>query len=132
MKKLPQSEDSLVVFLRNYHSVAPEARADLENNLMAKIQNHSVNSRKNTYKFSWILPSAIAGGTLIAWSTYCSLSPKPQAIVNSEELEIFVVDNWENTIKDRTYSPNFISLEQDWLSLTESQSSFQTVKTFSY
>lgn len=120
MTNLHNDDDrKLINFLRQNRPVAPSSpnSLDLEQKLMTAIAKDSHREHSSSLHLIWAIPSAITTGFLL---TSVGLNLKtPQMTIESEELEKFLVDNWQDTLSDKSVVT--IQEESDWLLPTVSQ-----------
>lgn len=92
------NRENFVDFLRKNRPVPPHPQFDLEHQLMESIDVQSTQERRRRYKFNWTIPSAIATGVLF---TSVSLNWKtPRIAIEPNDLEIFLVNNWNYTLNN--------------------------------
>lgn len=140
----PDDEQNLVNFLKQYRPSPPPARANLEACLMQQVKQMPTRSRYQNC-LGWMIPTAIAACSLIAWGSYRWLNPvvpsmtfseentvpittnrvnsdifARQTIVSSEELETFLLESWTGTMDYTIEDANSTTLELSWYSLVDS------------
>ena len=111
-------QNNFVKFLQQNQPVAPQAYPDLEQQIFNCLESRTDKSKKY-YKTWWTIPGAIATGFLF---TSISFSLKtPRVAIELEDLETFLVKNWQNTLNTHTYTA---AEETDayWLLLSPPQS----------
>jgi hypothetical protein len=96
MSKVPDKDPKLSDFLRQYRPVPPTASTDLEARLMESLPPHQ--GRPYFSSFRWTIP-AIAASLLFAWTGYRYFQPSWQYGAIAQELEIFLIDNWDETLE---------------------------------
>lgn len=99
---LPDNNHDLVSFLQQHRPIPPKAEPHLEARLMEHIQQES-----STVKISGLflaIPGAIAFGLIITWNSQRFLQPTPQLAQDIPNIESFLVNSWEATIKDSSIS----------------------------
>lgn len=119
MKQLPdyQNDEQLVTFLSQYRPVPPPAADNLETKLMQMVQQQP-RPKKLAFSPLWVIPSAVAAGILLLWGGYTILRPSSQfAETNERELEVFLVNGWNGTMKTTMLS-YANTPEADWYLLT--------------
>ena len=118
MTQFPNNDEKLVTFLREHCPLPPPARADAEEQLMGLVEKQSILSQKSRQAFFWLVPSAIAACILLAWGSCRWLNPPPQIATNSDELEAFLVNNWEGVMGETSWTSQTESPEADSLLMT--------------
>lgn len=114
MTNLHNDDDrKLINFLHQNRPVAPSSpnSLDLEQKLMTAIAKESHQEHSSSLHLIWAIPSAIATGLFL---TSVGLNFKtPQMASGSEELEKFLVDNWQDTVGHNSVVT--IQEESEWL-----------------
>ncbi|MGV2828483.1 hypothetical protein [Myxosarcina sp. GI1(2024)] len=101
-----------VDFLRDNRPAAPNPKADLDLQLMEKLSQEPREKARLHFDYRWGIYSAIAAGCLLSAA---SLSfKKPQLAVEAIELEEFLVNSWNETLKARSLEI-LEEPEMDWL-----------------
>jgi hypothetical protein len=137
------SDEKLVNFLKQYRPNVPEVTPDFEQKVLAAIETDRDSSKESnkfaiwrianvnkTLKVStlpkWALPSAIVAGLLIFWSSYRAFYPAQFQADETDNLEVFLVNNWEGVLND-SHAENLSDRSQtDWSNFavtTDSESS---------
>lgn len=112
------NKNNLVSFLRHNQPPIPHAHPDLEQKLISSLEPQS-KSQKLRFKSIWTLPKAIVIGFFF---TSMSFSLKtPRIALEPQDLENFLVKNWQNTLDNDGYSETEIT-EAYWLLPTVSDS----------
>ncbi|MBF2020574.1 MAG: hypothetical protein IGR93_10815 [Hydrococcus sp. C42_A2020_068] len=121
MNQFPDDDEQLVSFLKQYRPVPPQARADMEAQLMELVTREPPPPPRHPHQFFWLVSSAMAGSLLLAVGSYRWLNPSPQVATNQQELEAFLVDSWNGAIEETSVtSPTTThTSEADWLLMTE-------------
>ncbi|VEP15132.1 conserved hypothetical protein [Hyella patelloides LEGE 07179] len=101
---LPDDDRDLVNFLQQHHPTPPPANPHVEAQLMELIERQPRKSTKNASGLFWFLPGAIAMGMVFTWNNQRFLQQTPQFAQDRINLELFVVDSWEETIEDSYFS----------------------------
>jgi hypothetical protein len=129
MSKLPSNDQQLQVFLRKYRPEPPPPLPDLEEQLMLAISCTSKTTAHNQVNLSltktpkkiwctlWLIPSTIAVGLLISWSSIQLLIPSPE--LANANLESFIETNWNDVTGDPPANP-MNNLQTDWMLQTNS------------
>lgn len=114
-------DHELVEFLRQHRSEPPAAYYNIEAQLMGQIgQTEQSQVRSLAW---WKLPSAIAAGILVGWGTYY-FRAIPRLALNPEELETFIVDNW-NHLGEEALTPAVYE-DAGWFNTVPSSSTATT------
>lgn len=92
MSQFPGEDPKLSAFLHKYRPIPPEAAVELEVKLMSSLPPRS---RRNYYPYVW----AIAASLLLTWTGYRYFQPAWKYGAVSQELEAFLIDNWEETLE---------------------------------
>lgn len=100
---LPDNNHDLVSFLQQHRPIPPKADPHLEARLMSQIEQESSTVKKASGLFLAI-PGAIAFGLIITWNSQRFLQPTPQLAQDIPNIESFLVNSWEATIKDSSVS----------------------------
>lgn len=101
-----------VDFLRDNCPTAPNPKADLDRQLMDKLSSETRDKPRLHFSYRWGIYSAIAAGCLLS-ATSLSFK-KPQIAVEAIELEDFLVNSWNETLKARSLAI-LDQPEIDWL-----------------
>ncbi len=93
----------LVDFLRHYHSAAPPASEDLEDQILTQIMEAQPQSllappRRRQRSRYWAIPVAIAASLVATVIGYQALTPKPMSNADQTSLEAFIQTNWDGTV----------------------------------
>lgn len=117
MKNL--NDPKLSEFLRNHKPAPPRESDNFEQKLFNLLeQEPQFKSPKSANKL--ILLGAIASSLMLILGGAYFLKPSPQIAENNLELEEFLVNSWDGTIKG-TYSNHETTPEGEWLMLTNYQ-----------
>ncbi len=101
------NQKNFVNFLRENRPVPPHPQSDLEQQLIESIEAQSTQEPRRHYKFIWTIPNAIVTGVLF---TSVSLSWKtPRIAIEPNDLEIFLVNNWNYTLNNH---PDYTVLDE--------------------
>lgn len=124
MTKLSSDEQKLQAFMRQHRPVPPPASPDLEEQLMQAIafnSNTTVNKpinlaiaksqKPNRVRQRWLIPSTIAAGLLITWSSTRLLIPTSE--LANASLEAFLETNWNDVIGETAVNPALNNLQND-------------------
>jgi len=114
MNQLPPDDPNLSEFLRRYRPAPPSGKSDLEDYLLARIEQDVQTKPLNLF---WVFSSAIIAGVILGWGTYRYTS-NVQMASTGPELEHFILDNWGGETVDASYTDNNPSVTRDWLLLT--------------
>lgn len=130
MTKLPSDDQKLQAFLRQYRPVSPPARPDLEEQLMQVIAFNSQTTinkptnlaiakpqKPNLVRQLWLIPSTMAAGLLITWSSSHFLLTAPELASNN--LEFFLETNWNDVTGETGANPSSNNLPNDWMLETQ-------------
>lgn len=120
----PIGDKNLVNFLKQYRPILPEEQPDLEQHIMAAIEEESSKLSRDQGKISnplllsriakgratipkrlWIFSPAIAASLLVAWSSYQTLAPAKLSSSEEAHLEAFLVNNWEGAVDNSNWLP---------------------------
>lgn len=114
MTPLPNDDEHLIAFLKQYRPVPPAPASDREEKLMAIIERHTP---PPTRQFYWQARLAFLtlAGVLVGWGSLSWLAPSP----DTAELEGFLVNNWDGVIEEPSAAPLTNHFDPDWLSFTE-------------
>jgi hypothetical protein len=105
MKKFDESDRNLVNFLQSNRPISPAEAIDLEEQIIELVDREDVLARQKSERFFWAIPSAILAGVFIGWGSYRSLIPQTQISVTNDELEIFLVNSWNNGVGKNASDP---------------------------
>jgi hypothetical protein len=112
------NQNNFVKFLQQNQPIAPKAYPNLEQQIFNSLELRTDKSKK-CYKTWWAIPGAIATGFLF---TSISFSLKtPRIAIESEDLETFLVKNWQNTL-NTNIDTTVEETDAYWLLLSPSQS----------
>jgi hypothetical protein len=106
MKKFDESDRKLVNFLQSNRPISPTEAIDLEEQIIELVDREDVLARQKSERFVWVIPSAILAGVFIGWGSYRSLIPQTQVSVTNDELEIFLVNSWNNGTGKNSNDPS--------------------------
>ena len=115
MKKfLPQDEQDLVSFLRQYRPLPPQQKPHLENQVMDLVNQTS--QRNSSEKYSTLITffsGTIAVILAVIWHGSRWNQQTPQIAIDQDMIETFLINSWDNTINEQTI---FFSNQQeaDW------------------
>ncbi len=115
MTELPPDDPRLSAFLRRYQPAPPKTQSDLEDYLLARIEQDAQPQSKSSV--FWVLSSAIVAGMIMGWGAYRYSTP-PQLMASGPELENFILENWNVKSTETAYFDNNPSLTSEWLLLT--------------
>jgi len=120
----PIGDKNLVNFLKQYRPTFPGEQADLEQHIMAAIEEESSTASREKGKISnslflshlakirakiskrlWIFSPAIAASLLVAWSGYHTLAPAKLSSSEEAHLEAFLVNNWDGVVDNSNWLP---------------------------
>lgn len=87
-------DERLVEFLHQYRPDVPPASPDLEQKIICAVTTSPQKSHKQR---SWLVPSAVAAGLLIAWTGYRSLMPANFSTAQAS-LDAFLESNWDGIL----------------------------------
>ena len=112
------NKNNFVKFLQQNQPIAPKAYPDLEQQIFNCLESRTDRSKKYCRTW-WTIPGAIATGFLF---TSISFSLKtPRIAIEPEDLETFLVKNWQNTLNTHTYT-TVEETDAYWLLLSSPQS----------
>lgn len=101
-KFLPEDDRDLVDFLQRHRPTPPEANPHLESQLMKLIEEQPRKSTKYNSSLFWFVPGALAMGIVFSWNNQRFLQYTPQFTREINNVELFLVDSWEETM-DNSY-----------------------------
>jgi hypothetical protein len=116
MTQFSEEDKPLVHFLKQHHSTPPLPHPDLEDRIMAAVQQSSPQSVRPQFRgfqkqlFSrplWI-GAAIATSMTLAWIGYRSITPTQLTLAEERELEEFLAENWYETMGADTDTDLFV------------------------
>ena len=100
---LPEDDDrDLIKFLQQHRPIPSEANSHIESQLMKLIEEQPRKSSKNSSNLFWFVPGAIAMGIVFSWNNQRFLQYTPQFTREINNVELFLVDSWEETM-DNSY-----------------------------
>ena len=99
---LPDNDRDLVNFLQQHRPLPPKANPHLEAQLMEHIEKES--SHPQVSRFLWAIPGAIAFGLVVSWNSQRWSQPQPQLAQDNSTVESFIVNSWQATIEDSSFS----------------------------
>ena len=103
---------NLVAFLRQNQPIPPQACLGLEERIIDSLEPRKFRERKCYKTITWTIPSALA--TSFLFTTVSFGVRTPRVAIEPQDLENFLVNNWEDTFY--TYNANAIdNNEADWL-----------------
>ncbi len=129
MTKLPSDDQELQAFLHQHRPVPPPAPPELEEQLMIAITLNNTTTNKqlnlaiaktkkpNRVKQFWVIPSSIAAGLLVTWSSLHLLLPATE--LANANLESFLETNWNDVTGDTAANSNNNNLQNDWILETQ-------------
>ncbi|NJK50307.1 hypothetical protein HC931_21235 [Candidatus Gracilibacteria bacterium] len=123
MTHFPDDDEQLIAFLKEYHPIAPPAKADLEMQLMELVTREPP-PIKHSHQFFWIISSAMAGSLVLAIGGYRFFSSTPKFAANPEELETFLVDNWNSSVEEIPVIDPMYTAQGNWLMLSEPETRY--------
>jgi hypothetical protein len=106
MKKFDESDRNLVDFLQSHRPISPTEAIDLEEQIIELVDREDVLARQKSDRLFWAIPSAILAGVFIGWGSYRSLISQTQVSVTNDELEVFLVNSWNNGIGQNSLDPS--------------------------
>lgn len=122
MMQSPQDDEKLVAFVRRHRPVPPPAAMGLEQRLMLMVEKEAINCTK-TAKMRCLIPFACAAAFIFAVTTHNWFVQQQQLqfAVRSqeEELETFLIENWQGTVGHTTNAAYSSLSEGDWLALAD-------------
>lgn len=124
MKKFtPDEDERLVTFLRKHRPEPPSEARELEDNLMELVEEDATEVVRGTWvqenpHYLWTVPSAIAAGLLVAWSSFRSLDLQQHQVVESAELETFLATSWNGVVGEVSPPQTSAYPRNDWLLLS--------------
>ncbi|AFZ37326.1 hypothetical protein Sta7437_3840 [Stanieria cyanosphaera PCC 7437] len=108
MTKLPSDDDhNLINFLKQNRPYTPQEKAGFEDELINLVHQKSFFEHKQIEPLVWLFPGIFLFGVLVAINSeqpygyrFAIRESKttPSITDNSEELETFLINSWENTI----------------------------------
>jgi hypothetical protein len=125
MTHFSDDDEKLVDFLKEYRPAPPPTMRDLEWQLMELVTRELPLPPKYPHQFFLIISSAMAGSLLLLVGSYRWLKPLPEVASDREELEIFLVDNWNETMSDTSVAfPTTHTTEPDWSLIAEPEARY--------
>jgi hypothetical protein len=124
MSKFSKDDEPLVEFLRQNSPDVPPPAPNLEEQIMAAIEQESSSTEKtrqlsNRSRRLWLVPpvlgklsAGIAAGLLMTWTGYRVLIPATNT-VDTPSLEAFVENNWDGIVGEIPREQSEGS-ESDW------------------
>ena len=105
MTKFPDDDRKLVEFLRKYQPTAPSETNNPETQLMKSIAKQPMplprkQWGKQSKRLLWILPPMLAATGFLFWSSTPPLSPSVNIASDTEELDNFLVNSWQDSLGD--------------------------------
>lgn len=118
MTQYSEDDKPLVQFLKQHHSTPPQPNRDLEDQIMAMVQQSSSDQQNVKSQFRllkrqlfpqplWI-GAAIAASVTFAFVGYRSLMPTQMTVAEERELEEFLAENWTQTMAADTNTDMFV------------------------
>jgi hypothetical protein len=111
-----QDDLTLIEFLRQHQGVSPPPAPDLEARILQTVATCPRLSPQRRYL--WLVPSAIAIGSVLTWVGSQFLIPIT-APIETAEVEEFWTENWESIFQEPTPQSNINSssslLAEEWL-----------------
>lgn len=107
MSKSPNDHQKVVSFIKEYRPLPPPGTVTLESQLISKISQKSSDYHSSNNLRKWLMFTALitSGAAIVAG--YRSFEPSYQLTENTAELETFMVETWQGTMKES-------SLYSDW------------------
>ncbi len=106
------NQNNLVSFLQNNQPVPPQAYPDLEQRIIDSLEPRKFKDRKCYKTVTWTIPSAIATGFLFTTVSFGVRTPR--VAIEPQDLENFLVNNWQDTLNAQNTSFRE-DREVDWL-----------------
>jgi hypothetical protein len=100
MTKFDRSDPNLINFLQQNRPTPPPATIECEEQIIELVERETLFSKYKSDRSVWVLPGAIVAGIFLSWSSYRLLIPQTQLSIDSNELEVFLVNSWHNGIGD--------------------------------
>jgi hypothetical protein len=105
MTKFPDDDQKLVEFLRKYQPEAPSETNNPETQLMKLIakQPRPLPGKwwgKKSKRLLWLLPPMLAATGFLFWSNPPLLSPSANIANDTEELDSFLVNSWQDSLDE--------------------------------
>ena len=97
---LPEEDRDLINFLQQHRPVPPQANSHLESQLMKLIEEQPRKSSKSSSSLFWFVPGAIAMGIVFTWNNQRFLQYTPQLAQEKINVELFLIDSWEETMEN--------------------------------
>lgn len=116
MTQFSEDDKPLVHFLKSHHSNPPQPHPDLEERIMAAVQQSSQQTIRPQFRwfqrrlFSrplWI-GAAIATSVTLVWMGYRSITSTQLTLAEERELEEFLAENWYETMGTNTDTDLFV------------------------
>ena len=107
-----RDKTNFVAFLRQNQPIPPQACLDLEQQIIDSLEPRKFRERRCYKTVTWTIPSAIATGFLFTTVSFGVRTPR--VAIEPQDLENFLVNNWQDTFY--TYNASAIdNHEADWL-----------------
>lgn len=118
MSQLPTNDQTLINFLKQYRSTAPEATPELEELIMAtldtddrlKESQHQSSPLSTIQALGWV-SSLIAASLTLLWIGDRILHPPSLTTREQSQLEGFIESNWEGAMEETQETSWFTMLE---------------------
>ena len=111
---------NLATFLRDNKPIPPQARSGLERQIIDSLEPRKFRDRKYYKTVTCTIPSAIATGFLFTTVSFGVRTPR--VAIEPQDLENFLVNNWQNTFDTYNNASVTSNSEVDWLLPTVSES----------
>ncbi|MEB3311881.1 MAG: hypothetical protein VKJ02_16775 [Snowella sp.] len=112
-------DPDFVRFLQQYQPLPPNPSQGLEERIMSLIQTEPPGLRLDQ-RF-WMIPTAIATGLCLLWggSRWMQSNTPLAGTMQTQEIEAFLVDNWQTVVTPEPHSPALTTSVNDWQLLTQ-------------
>ncbi|PSF35270.1 hypothetical protein C7H19_17075 [Aphanothece hegewaldii CCALA 016] len=126
MTHFPPDDKPLIQFLKQYRPVAPKTATSVEKQLMQWVAQKPHLSSKKHISLFWVIPSAIAASILATWLGGQQTQTSFEITAQSKELESFVIDSWNSSLKELS-DTNYETNLESWLILEETESNSNNI-----
>ncbi len=113
-------DPNFVHFLKQYQPLPPKPSSDLEDRVMALIQQEKMTSPRFAQRL-WVIPTAVVTGICLLWGSSRWVQPSPQLAqtdTQSQELAAFLVANWQTVTEPVPNSQPVSAPAHHWQLLT--------------
>ncbi len=119
----PHDDRHVVAFLKQYRPLPPPSTATLERQILSRIAQEPPRHCQLTRSWVWLISSTVIA-VLLVWTGYRGSNLSPRLAINSEEIEGFLVENWQETLEETASRDQPPTPSSDWLMLAEPQAKY--------